>query len=133
MARNWKLSEVREIMADLAKVQDCGRRLPLAMHYIGQLNEAGMKLLETMPDYMTIRKIETSLKENVGELEDEEEEEVKAAPKKEKPAAKPAPKAKKKPEPEEDDRETGFWPAKLATGGVQRERHAGAGNARGRA
>lgn len=116
MAKNWKVGEaVRAIQAgNTADILDLGRRFPLFTVLAAQTNEAGAKLLDCIPDYVSARKIESVLKGDAQETEadtDAEEEAVeteeetpkkapaKKAPEKKAPAKEKAAKAKK----EEDD------------------------------
>ena len=100
MAKNWKVGEAVEAIkaGNKADILDIGRRFPLFLSLAVQVNEAGVELLNCLPDYVTARKIESGLKGEVTETEDNEEvaevEEVEEAPKakaKAKPAAKEAP------------------------------------------
>ena len=110
MAKNWKLGEaVRAIQAgNKEDIVDLGRRFPLFSNLAAQVNEAGMAIIDCVPDYCTARKIESVLKGDVqeaaegeGEGEEEEAPAKKAPAKTEKKA--PAKKAAKKAEDEEDD------------------------------
>jgi predicted peroxiredoxin len=110
MAKNWKVGEaVRAIQAgNKEDILDIGRRFPLFANLAAQVNEAGVAMLDCVPDYCTARKIESVLKGDVQETENEEaaEEEVKEeTPVKKAPAKKEAPKkaAKKEVEPEEEE------------------------------
>lgn len=104
MAKNWKVGEAaRAIQAgNTGDILDIGRRFPLFANLVAQTNEAGMKLLDCIPEYVSARKIESVLKgdaqETEAETDDEpveEEETPKAPAKKEKKApAKPAKKEK---------------------------------------
>ena len=103
MAKNWKPSEaVTEIKAkNRSAIADIGRRFPLFVEAVASNDLEA--ILSAMPDYMTVRKIEAAMKENVPDFVDEEE--VVEAPKEK---AKPAPekkvrKAKKVVEEVEED------------------------------
>lgn len=85
MAKNWKVGEaVRAIMAgNKEDILDIGRRFPLFLNLASQTNEAGAKILDCVPDYVTARKIESVLKgdattdeggEDAGEAGDEKAE-----------------------------------------------------------
>jgi len=100
MAKNWKVGEAAVAIKSGSTEDklDIGRRFPLFAILVAQTNEAGIELLNMVPDYVTARKIEAGLKGEVvhgeeGEAEVEVEEaevvEVKA-PAKAKAAAKPA-------------------------------------------
>ena len=113
MAKNWKLGEaVRAIQAgNKEDIIDLGRRFPLFSNLAAQVNEAGMAIIDCVPDYCTARKIESVLKGDVqeaaegeGEGEEDEAPAKKAPAKTEKKA--PAKKAAKKAEDEEDDLES---------------------------
>lgn len=110
MAKNWKVGEaVKAIQAgNKEDIMDIGRRFPLFANLAAQVNEAGVKMLDCVPEYCTARKIESVLKGDIQEAAEGEEEAVeeetpapkKAPAKAEKKA--PAKKAAKK-EVEEDD------------------------------
>jgi len=124
MAKTWTLSEAYEALQnnDKAAILDFGGRFPLATHALEQTQNAGF-LLESMPEYMTMRKLESALKDGVKALPDtdgdamtpEEAKEAakaakeatapkkKEAPKKEKKAEKPVKKEKEEPEEETTD------------------------------
>lgn len=108
MAKNWKLGEaVRAIQAgNKEDIIDLGRRFPLFSNLAAQVNEAGMAIIDCVPDYCTARKIESVLKGDVqesaegeGEGEEEEASEKKTPAKAEKKA--PAKKEAKKDEDED--------------------------------
>lgn len=109
MAKNWKVGEaVRAIQAgNKEDIMDIGRRFPLFANLAAQVNEAGVTMLDCVPDYCTARKIESVLKGDVQESADVEEEATeeeapkKAPAKAEKKA--PAKKAAKKEEVEEEE------------------------------
>lgn len=110
MAKNWKVGEaVKAIQAgNKEDILDIGRRFPLFANLAAQVNEAGVSLLECVPEYCSARKIESVLKGDVQDSTEDDaadEEEEKEVPKKaEKKAAKPAKKvAKKEEEDEEED------------------------------
>ena len=113
MAKNWKLGEaVRAIQAgNKEDIIDLGRRFPLFSNLAAQVNEAGMAIIDCVPDYCTARKIESVLKGDVqeaaeGEGEGEEEEApAKKAPEKTEKKA-PAKKAAKKTEDDDDSLES---------------------------
>lgn len=114
MAKNWKVGEaVRAIKSgNKEDILDIGRRFPLFANLAAQVNEAGVTLLDCVPEYCSARKIESVLKDGVQESEDEGTEEeakeeakpVKKAADKDKKA--PAKKAAKKAEKEEDDEDS---------------------------
>ena len=112
MAKNWKLGEaVRAIQAgNKEDIIDLGRRFPLFSNLAAQVNEAGMAIIDCVPDYCTARKIESVLKGDVQEAAEgegegegaEEEAPAKKAPEKTEKKA-PAKKAPKKDEDDDDD------------------------------
>lgn len=113
MAKNWKVGEAaRAIQAgNTADILDLGRRFPLFTVLVAQTNEAGMKLLDCIPDYVSARKIESVLKGDAQETEadtedetTEEEEAPKKAPAKKAPEKK-APAKEKAAKKEEDSLE----------------------------
>lgn len=113
MAKNWKFGEaVRAIKSgDKEAIMDIGRRFPLFANLAAQVNEAGMKMIDCVPDYCTARKIESVLKGDAQDTEDEVEEAVeeetpapaKKAPEKKAPVKKAPAKKEAKVEEEEDD------------------------------
>lgn len=107
MAKNWKLGEaVRAIQAgNKEDIIDLGRRFPLFSNLAAQVNEAGMAIIDCVPDYCTARKIESVLKGDVQESaegEDEGAEEEAPAKKAPEKAEKKAP-AKKEVKKDEDE------------------------------
>ena len=101
MAKNWKVGEAVKAIKSGNKedILDIGRRFPLFANLAAQVNEAGVAMLECVPDYCTARKIESVLKGDVQESDDEGADETPAPAKK---AAKKAP-AKKAAKKEEDE------------------------------
>lgn len=95
MAKNWKLGEaVRAIQAgNKEDIMDIGRRFPLFANLAAQVNEAGVAMLDCVPEYCTARKIESVLKGDVQESGDGEDE----AAEDEAPAKKPEKEEKKAP------------------------------------
>ena len=102
MAKNWKVGEaVKAIKSgNKADILDIGRRFPLFANLAAQLNDAGVQLLDCIPEYVSARKLESVLKGDVQPTEEEEETEVEEKPAKKKAPAKA--KASKK-EVEEDE------------------------------
>lgn len=102
MAKNWKVGEaVKAIQSgNKADILDIGRRFPLFANLAAQLNEAGIQMLECVPDYCTARKIESVLKGDVQPTEEEAEAEevVEEKPAKKAPVKKAPAKAKAKKE-----------------------------------
>lgn len=72
MAKNWKVGEaVRAIKSgNKEDILDIGRRFPLFANLAAQVNEAGVSILDCVPDYCTARKIESVLK---GDIQEESE------------------------------------------------------------
>lgn len=95
MAKNWKVGEaVRAIQAgNKEDIMDIGRRFPLFANLAAQVNEAGVAMLDCVPEYCTARKIESVLKGDVQESGDGEDE----AAEEEAPAKKPEKEEKKAP------------------------------------
>lgn len=93
MAKNWKVGEaVRAIQAgNKEDIMDIGRRFPLFANLAAQVNEAGVAMLDCVPEYCTARKIESVLKGDVQESGDGDDE----AAEDEAPAKKPAKEEKK--------------------------------------
>ena len=95
MAKNWKVGEaVRAIQAgNKEDIMDIGRRFPLFANLAAKVNEAGVAMLDCVPEYCTARKIESVLKGDVQESGDGEDE----AAEDEAPAKKPEKEEKKAP------------------------------------
>ena len=95
MAKNWKVGEaVRAIQpGNKEDIMDIGRRFPLFANRAAQVNEAGVAMLDCVPEYCTARKIESVLKGDVQESGDGEDE----AAEDEAPAKKPEKEEKKAP------------------------------------
>ena len=95
MAKNWKVGEaVRAIQAgNKEDIMDIGRRFPLFANLAAQVNEAGVAMLDCVPEYCTARKIESVLKGDVQESGDGDDE----AAEDEAPAKKPEKEEKKAP------------------------------------
>ena len=112
MAKNWKVGEaVRAIQAgNKEDIMDIGRRFPLFANLAAQVNEAGVAMLDCVPEYCTARKIESVLKGDVqesGDGEDEAAEDEAPAKKSEKEEKKaPVKKAAAKKEESGDDLES---------------------------
>ena len=112
MAKNWKVGEaVRAIQAgNKEDIMDIGRRFPLFANLAAQVNEAGVAMLDCVPEYCTARKIESVLKGDVqesGDCEDEAAEDEAPAKKPEKEEKKaPVKKAAAKKEESGDDLES---------------------------
>lgn len=105
MAKNWKPSEaVTEIKAkNRSAIADIGRRFPLFVEAVASNDLEA--ILSAMPDYMTVRKIEAAMKENVPDFVDDEETETEAAPAKAKRTRRPAKKVEEEEVEEVEDEE----------------------------
>lgn len=110
MAKNWTIGEAARVIfegVDVAAVTDIGRRFPLFSVLASKMNEAGIKMLEAMPDYITARKAESALKGDVAVADEEDEVAEEKPAKKEKAkkekAKKEKPAKKAKPVVEDDD------------------------------
>ena len=113
MAKNWKVAEAVNAIrnGDKDAIADIGRRFPLFAVNAATVNDGAMGLIEAIPEFITVRKMESVLKKGVDDSEveseedeiDEEEEEVK--PKKEKKEEKVGKKKAKKAEEEEEEEE----------------------------
>lgn len=93
MAKNWKVGEAVEAIraGNATDIIDVGRRFPLFTVLAAQVNDAGLKILNAMPDYMTARKVESLLKGEAQDPSDEgsdDSEETPTAPAKAEKAAK---------------------------------------------
>ena len=108
MAKNWKVGEAVKAVksGNKADILDIGRRFPLFANLAAQLNDAGVQLLDCIPEYVSARKLESVLKGDVQPTEEEEATEVEEKDE-EKPAKKKAPakntKAKASKKEEEDE------------------------------
>lgn len=98
MAKNWKVGEaVKAIKAgNKEDILDIGRRFPLFANLAAQVNDAGIALLECVPEYCSARKIESVLKDGVQESSEDEGAEEEVVEEKEEPKAKTAKKATEK-------------------------------------
>lgn len=108
MAKNWKVAEAVNAIrnGDKDAIADIGRRFPLFAVNAATVNDGAMGLIEAIPEFITVRKMESVLKKGVDdseveseedeidEVEEEEEEEVKPKKKKAKKAEKPSKKKK---------------------------------------
>ena len=119
MAKNWKVAEAVNAIrnGDKDAIADIGRRFPLFAVNAATVNDGAMGLIEAIPEFITVRKMESVLKKGVddSEVESEEdeideegkdenvEEEVKPKKKKAKKEEKAGKKKAKKVEEEEED------------------------------
>ena len=123
MAKNWTMGEAAHAVrnGDKEATIDIGRRFPLTAVLLAQLNEAGITLCDSLPAYVTARKVEAVIKGDANVADDVAEEEVEEveipAPKKagkekvEKEEKKAPKKAAKKTVVEEDEDEEEEEPA----------------------
>ena len=92
MAKNWLVNEMVEALRNgsVAEKEDIGRRFPLTTQLVVGIivrqDEDAEKILGAMPEYMSVRKIETVLKngKDVDDVEEDEEQEEEKPAKKEK-------------------------------------------------
>ena len=115
MAKNWTMAEATKAIVDGtndAALQDLGRRFPLTTVKIAQIGAKAPEITELMaafPSHMTVRKIESTLKDGVEEIEtediDEETEPEEKPAKAKKAPAKMIAKAKAEEEDDEDEGE----------------------------
>lgn len=96
MAKNWTMAEAAKAVAenDMVAIADLGKRFPLMMHLLDKSiagdGEAVVELFGAIPEYLTANKVNTAIKNIVGdgEVEDEDETEEKPVKKAEKKSAK---------------------------------------------
>lgn len=112
MAKNWTIAEAIEAIKnhELSKIQDVGKRFPLTANLLSQgiESDAFTTFGGIIPEYVTVRKIESILAEDVEKFEDDDEDKPKKEKddkKKDKPAdeKKSAPKAKDEDDDEDKD------------------------------
>ena len=103
MAKNWTAAEAAKVIVegtDIEAIADIGRRFPVISNKLARCNSAVVEVMATLPEYITIRKLEAAFK-NSSEDEEEIEVETEAPKKKEKKAKKEE--KKKKPVVVDDD------------------------------
>lgn len=108
MAKNWTMAEAAKAVKnnDMVAIADLGKRFPLMMNLltrgIAGDGDAVAELFEAIPEYLTANKVNTAIKNVVGDgdVEDEEEAEEQEPKKK---ADKPAKKAAKEADDDADD------------------------------
>lgn len=80
MAKNWSMKEATsEILAgNKEAILDIGKRFPLTANAIATMgkNEGAITIINALPEHISVRKIETVLKDGVQEIEDDEVKEV---------------------------------------------------------
>ena len=108
MAKNWKVGEAVQAIKTGNKedIMDIGRRFPLFANLAAQVNEAGVALLDCVPEYCTARKIESVLKGDVQEASEDDEAVEEEAPKKVEKKVPEKKAAKKDEEPEDNGLES---------------------------
>ena len=114
MAKNWLPKEIIKAIEenDTNAIIDATKRFPLAVFVLSGLNESGKQLLEVLPEYITLRKLDRALREDAGvvadavnddeEVEEEKEDEEVEVKKEKKQKGK---KVKKQVEEEDDEDE----------------------------
>ena len=103
MAKNWTAAEAAKVIVegtDIEAIADIGRRFPVISNKLARCNSAVVEVMATLPEYITIRKLEAAFK-NSSDDEEEVEVETEAPKKKEKKAKKEE--KKKKPVVVDDD------------------------------
>lgn len=86
MAKNYTFAEAVKIInegTDLASITDIGRRYPILLHKVTKVaakaGEDFVDLMNYMPDYLTANKVNTALKNAVGEVEESDDDATEAA------------------------------------------------------
>ena len=112
MATNWTLAQAKKVITegtDLAAITDIGRRFPLTALAIAKIgdNEGATTIINALPEHITVRKIESVLKDGIadsGENDDDDDDagDAEDAERDEKPAKKNA-KAKAETDDTADD------------------------------
>lgn len=103
MAKNWTAAEAAKVIVegtDIEAIADIGRRFPVISNKLARCNSAVVEVMATLPEYITIRKMEAAFK-NSSDDDEEVEVETEAPKKKEKKAKKEEKPAKKAPKKEE--------------------------------
>ena len=100
MATNWTLAQAKKVITegtDLAAITDIGRRFPLTALAIAKIgdNEGATTIINALPEHITVRKIESVLKDGIadsGENDDDDDDagDAEDAERDEKPAKKNA-------------------------------------------
>ena len=94
MAKNWTMAEAAKAVKtnDMVAIADLGKRFPLMMNLltrgIAGDGDAVAELFEAIPEYLTANKVNTAIKNVVGDGDVEDEEEVEEQEPKNKPAKK---------------------------------------------
>lgn len=98
MATNWTLAQAKKVITegtDLAAITDIGRRFPLTALAIAKIgdNEGATTIINALPEHITVRKIESVLKDGIadsGVNDDDDDDDAEDAEHDEKPAKKNA-------------------------------------------
>lgn len=109
MATNWTLAQAKKVITegtDLAAITDIGRRFPLTALAIAKIgdNEGATTIINALPEHITVRKIESVLKDGIADsgANDDDDDDAEDAERDEKPAKKNA-KAKAETDDTADD------------------------------
>lgn len=109
MAKNWTMAEAAKAVKenDMVAIADLGKRFPLMMHLLNKGiagdGEAVVELFGAIPEYLTANKVNTAIKNVVGDGDVEEDEEEEAVEESKKKADKPAKKAAKEADDADDE------------------------------
>ena len=97
MATNWTLAQAKKVITegtDLAAITDIGRRFPLTALAIAKIgdNEGATTIINALPEHITVRKIESVLKDGIADsgANDDDDDDAEDAERDEKPAKKNA-------------------------------------------
>ena len=100
MATNWTLAQAKKVITegtDLAAITDIGRRFPLTALAIAKIgdNEGATTIINALPEHITVRKIESVLKDGIADsgANDDDDDDAEDAERDEKPAKKSKAKA----------------------------------------
>lgn len=111
MAKNWTMAEAVVAIAnnDGEAILDIGKRYPLLANYVAKAvagdGKAVVALFANIPEYLTANKVQTALKNALGEVSEVEDEEEADAEEPAKPVKKAEKKQAKKAEADDDDEE----------------------------
>ena len=107
MATNWTLAQAKKVITegtDLAAITDIGRRFPLTALAIAKIgdNEGATTIINALPEHITVRKIESVLKDGIADsgANDDDDDDAEDA---EKPAKKSKAKAETDDEADAED------------------------------
>ena len=101
MATNWTLAQAKKVITegtDLAAITDIGRRFPLTALAIAKIgdNEGATTIINALPEHITVRKIESVLKDGIaysGANDNDDDDDAEDTEHDEKPAKKSKAKA----------------------------------------